>query len=93
MLAEKLRLIRNHAEAVVGPMGHADLTNMLGHNFRLGEIECAIGLEQLKKLKQMVNSRQSGGRERMTAGLKGLDGLRACRLLKANALMCTTFIR
>lgn len=74
-LAEKLRLIRNHAEAVVESMGHTDLVNMLGHNFRLGEIECAIGLEQLKKLKRMVHSRQSAA-ERLTAGLEGLDGLR-----------------
>ena len=35
----KTQLIRNHAEAVVGDMGFKDLTNMIGHNFRLGEIE------------------------------------------------------
>jgi len=75
LFAEKLRLIRNHAEAVVGPMGHTCLANMLGHNFRLGEIECAIGIEQLKKLNRLVNSRQLAA-ERLTAGLKGLDGLR-----------------
>ena len=31
---------------------------MMGHNFRLGEIECAIGIEQLKKLENRVLSRQ-----------------------------------
>ena len=73
-IAERLRLIRNHAEAVVGPMGFTDLRNMIGHNFRLGEIECAIGLEQLKKLGSFIQSRQRAA-QRLTAGLKELPGL------------------
>ena len=32
---------------------------MLGHNFRLGEIECAIGIEQLKKLPDLIKTRQN----------------------------------
>lgn len=74
-IAERLRLIRNHAEAVVGPKGEANLSNMIGHNFRLGEIECAIGIEQLKKLDGFVASRQRAA-DRLTDGLKGLPGLR-----------------
>lgn len=74
-IAERLRLIRNHAEAVVGPKGETDLVNMIGNNFRLGEIECAIGIEQLKKLKGFVEGRQHAA-ERLSAGLKGLPGLR-----------------
>ena len=31
---------------------------MIGYNFRLGEIEAAIGLEQLKKLDSFVESRR-----------------------------------
>jgi len=74
-IADRLRLIRNHAEAVVGNKGVTDLRNMLGHNFRLGEIECAIGIEQLKKLKGFVASRQRAA-ERLTQRLIGLPGLR-----------------
>jgi perosamine synthetase len=74
-IAEKLQLIRNHAEAVVGDKGVSDLSNMVGYNFRLGEIECAIGIEQLKKLKHFVAGRQHAA-ERLTQGLLGLDGLR-----------------
>jgi perosamine synthetase len=74
-IAERLRLIRNHAEAVVGPKGETDLVNMIGNNFRLGEIECAIGIEQLKKLKGFVAGRQRAA-ERLSSGLKGLPGLR-----------------
>ena len=75
ILAEKLQLLRNHAEAVVGDKGVTDLRNMLGYNFRLGEIECAIGIEQLKKLAGFVASRQLAA-ERLTHGLAGLEGLR-----------------
>lgn len=74
-IAERLRLIRNHAEAVVGPKGENDLVNMIGNNFRLGEIECAIGIEQLKKLKRFVELRQRAAAG-LSAGLEGLSGLR-----------------
>ena len=46
--ADRLRLIRNHAEAVVGEKGVTNLNNMIGYNFRLGEIESAIGIEQIQ---------------------------------------------
>lgn len=74
-IAERMRLIRNHAEAVVGNKGETNLTNMIGYNFRLGEIECAIGIEQLKKLKRLVQSRQRLA-DRLSDGLRGLPGLR-----------------
>ena len=51
-------LIRNHAEAVIGGMKNIDLNNMIGHNFRLGEVEAAIGIEQIKKVKKIVQDRQ-----------------------------------
>ena len=74
-LADRMRLIRNHAETVVEDKGVSNLNNMIGHNFRLGEIECAIGIEQLKKLKQLVKTRQKRA-ERLIEGLKDLTGLR-----------------
>jgi len=73
--AERLRLIRNHAEAVVGGKGVTNLQNMVGFNFRLGEIECAIGIEQLKKLDGFVAGRQRAA-QRLSDGLKDLPGLR-----------------
>lgn len=72
---ERLQLIRNHAEAVVGDKGVTNLANMVGHNFRLGEIESAIGIAQLKKLKGFVEGRQRIA-ERLTDRLKNLQGLR-----------------
>lgn len=74
-LAERLRLIRNHGEVVVAGKGESNITNMLGYNFRLGELESAIGIEQLKKLPGIAKTREILG-SRLTQGLKGLKGLK-----------------
>lgn len=57
-LADRLALIRNHAEAVVAKKGTQDLVNLVGFNYRMTEIEAAIAAEQLKKLAGLVASRQ-----------------------------------
>ena len=73
-LAEKLCLIRNHAEAVVGKRGVRDLVNMVGFNFRMGEIEAAIGLCQLAKGPDLIRRRQANVAhlENRLAGIPGL---------------------
>ncbi len=73
-LAERMQLIRNHAEAVVAGKGVADLTNMIGFNFRLGEMEAAIGLEQLKKLSPIAAHITEVG-NRLSSALRDLPGL------------------
>ena len=55
--AERLKLIRNHAEAVVAAKGVTDLVNMVGFNYRMTEIEAAIAAEQLKKLEKLLQPR------------------------------------
>ena len=57
-LAEKVRLIRNHAEAVVEDKCVTDLVNMIGFNFRMTEVEAAIARCQLKKLDRLLKDRQ-----------------------------------
>lgn len=57
-LADRMRLIRNHAEAVVGDKGTESLVNMIGFNFRMPEIEAAIARCQLRKLESLLLSRQ-----------------------------------
>lgn len=57
-LAERMQLIRNHAEAVVEDKGVKNLTNMLGQNYRLTEVHAAIGRTQLKKLDRLIAERQ-----------------------------------
>ena len=56
-LAERICLIRNHAEAVVEAKGISNLVNMIGFNFRMTEIEAAIARCQLKKLPGLVEKR------------------------------------
>ncbi len=73
-LAERMRLIRNHAEAVVANRPSYALNNMIGYNFRMGEIEAAIGVEQLKKLDFIVKKKQRLA-EKLYYGLHGLTGL------------------
>tara|TARA_B100000963_G_scaffold361969_1_gene401428 strand:- start:2329 stop:3519 length:1191 start_codon:yes stop_codon:yes gene_type:complete len=56
-LAERCQMIRNHAENIVGPKGIKDLTNLLGFNYRMTEINCAIAIAQLDKLPKLVEKR------------------------------------
>jgi perosamine synthetase len=56
-LAERCQMIRNHAENVTAPKEEKDLTNLIGYNYRMTEIECAIGIEQLKKLPSLLQQR------------------------------------
>lgn len=73
-LAERVQLIRNHAEAVVEKKGVTDLVNMIGFNFRLGEIEAAIGREQLRKGPRLITERKNNVAY-LEKALKGLPGL------------------
>jgi perosamine synthetase len=74
-LAERVQMIRNHGEAVVGLKGVADIVNMLGFNFRLGEIEATIGRCQLVKGPAKVAKRRANVAylESKLAGLPGLS--------------------
>ncbi len=57
-LAQRLAMVRNHAEAVAEPSGIDDLTNMFGHNFRMTELSAAIGLAQLGDIEIHVGRRE-----------------------------------
>lgn len=56
-LAERVFLIRNHGENVVEPKGVKNVWNTYGFNFRMTEMEAAIGIEQLKKLPSLLDER------------------------------------
>jgi perosamine synthetase len=73
-LGERLQLIRNHAEAVVEKKGTKNLVNMIGFNFRLGEIEAALGRCQLAKGRHLVEQRKSNVRY-LESKLQGIPGL------------------
>jgi len=59
MIAEKIELIRNHGEAVVEGKKTQDLWNTFGFNYRMTEMEAAVGIEQLKKLSGLLERRIS----------------------------------
>ena len=83
-ICERMQLIRNHGEAVVAGKGVKNIVNIIGHNFRLGEIECAIGIEQLKKLNKIV-LRRSMIANSLNDGLKDLKGLITPKVLDGNS--------
>ena len=56
-LAERCYLIRNHGENIVEPKGIKDVFNTYGFNYRMTEMEAAVGIEQLKKLPNLLDQR------------------------------------
>jgi dTDP-4-amino-4,6-dideoxygalactose transaminase len=72
-LAERLALAPNHGEAVVADMG-SDATDVLGFNYRLGELEAAIAEVQLARLDELTAPRIAHA-ERLTEGLSDLEGV------------------
>ncbi|HQY19734.1 MAG TPA: DegT/DnrJ/EryC1/StrS family aminotransferase [Ignavibacteria bacterium] len=57
VIAEKIQLIRNHGEAVVAGKKTKDIKNIFGFNYRMTEMEAAVGTEQLKKLPGLIEKR------------------------------------
>ncbi len=88
ILAKRCALIRNHAEAcMMEEENDSELKNMVGFNFRMGEIEAAIGREQLKKLKLKLSERQNIAR-RLVLELGELPYL---RLTPLETIDCNAF--
>jgi perosamine synthetase len=73
-LAYRLALIRNHGEAVVGAAGVVDITNMIGFNYRMTELQAAVCIEQMKKLPALTQKRLALV-ERLSEGIAAIDGL------------------
>jgi len=70
-LAQNIYMIRNHGEVI---NKNKSFTNLIGFNFRLGEVEAAISIEQLKKLKRIIKKKQNSARllSKLIKNLKGL---------------------
>lgn len=56
-LAERCRLVRNHGESYVAGKPRVYVANILGWNYRMTEIEAAIGLAQLGQFKEWTAQR------------------------------------
>jgi dTDP-4-amino-4,6-dideoxygalactose transaminase len=55
--AERVQLIRNHGETSLRDKGVTDFTNMWGFNYRLTEMQAAIGITQLERLERYITER------------------------------------
>ena len=64
----KCRIIRDHGQ------DGRDNQTMLGYNYRMTDIQAAIGIEQLKKLEGFVNKRIDNANQ-LTEGLKDVKGI------------------
>jgi len=89
-LAERLQLIRNHAEAVVADKPMSYFSNLIGFNFRMTEIEAAIGIEQLKKLPMLIQKKQVCAQQ-LTEGLKSFKGLKTPLIFPENTHVYYTY--
>jgi dTDP-4-amino-4,6-dideoxygalactose transaminase len=78
-LAERCQLIRNHGEVAAEAKGVTDFTNTYGQNYRLTEIQAAIGTEQLKKLPGLLEQRLENA-DFLARKLGGLNGISAPRV-------------
>lgn len=58
-IAKRAQLIRNHGEVVAEMSGLADLTNIVGSNYRLTEVQAAIARAQLRRLPSLFELRAS----------------------------------
>lgn len=73
-LAERARMIRNHGENVIEGKTRDYIANIVGWNYRMTEIEAAIGIEQLKRLDEF-NANKKMLAEYLADGLKEIDGI------------------
>ncbi len=72
--ALRARLVRNHGEAVAEKVGDGKHTDIVGSNYRMTELQAAVGAAQLRKL-GMLNVRANELAGYLTEKLKTVPGL------------------
>jgi len=73
-LALRMRLIRNHGEAIVEDMALTSIENIVGFNYRMTELEAAVSIGQFKKL-DFLNDHRIMLADYLSKKLSGLEGL------------------
>jgi dTDP-4-amino-4,6-dideoxygalactose transaminase len=76
VLADRLRLMRNHGEVVLAqrPTVPDELRGLVGFNYRLTELGSAVALAQIRRLDELTLPRIEMA-QRVTEGLRGIDGI------------------
>jgi len=75
-LALRLQAIRNHGENVAEEIGLADISNLVGFNFRLSELSAAVAIAQIERGQAIVEERVKIA-ESLTTAVRGLPGIAA----------------
>jgi perosamine synthetase len=75
-IAKRMMLLRNHGEVVVDAWKMEDISNTIGQNLRMTEMEAAVAFCQIKKLDQLNNARIKLS-NRITTGLQDIAGVTA----------------
>lgn len=83
-IAEIARLIRNHGEAVIaGQKKRTYKPVILGWNYRMTEVDAAVGIEQFKKL-DYFNKERNKLANYLTKRLRKIEGLSPPKVTKGN---------
>jgi perosamine synthetase len=69
-LAERVALVRNHAESVVPDWGRYDNADIVGYNYRLTELQAAVAIPQLARIDEL-NAWRARLANALTARLDG----------------------
>ena len=83
-LADRCRMIRNHGENANTELEGAELANTIGGNFRLTEMQAAIGSVQLGRIEGLLEIRQRLARH-VAEGLNDVSGLTLQTLQESHA--------
>jgi len=75
-VAKRMMLVRNHGEVVVDAWQMEDISNTIGQNLRMSEMEAAVAFCQVKKLDQLNDARIKLA-NRITTGLRDVAGITA----------------
>ena len=57
-LAQRLMLIRNHGENVTTELGIDDITNLIGFNFRMTNMQAALGVAQMERINELLEHKE-----------------------------------
>ncbi|MGE4297199.1 MAG: DegT/DnrJ/EryC1/StrS family aminotransferase [Desulfovibrionaceae bacterium] len=78
-LAERCKMIRNHGESIILGQPRSYVSNIIGWNYRMTEMEAALGRSRLRKLAK-ENAVRKTLFEHLEKGLAGLPGLTTPRI-------------
>ena len=82
-LAERCRYIRNHGENIIESFPYQNPTNLIGGNYRLSELQAALGNTLLPKLSTIVEKRIANATI-LNKRFEGIPGLQAQKLEHSN---------